>query len=128
MFAICINCLTQQKGMTFVDVCPIYHKGLVQQYSPCSIQPTGTPDSGSHVDLKDHIQMADDHEFTYEELVRITNNFSDCIGEGGFGPVYRGQLQDSVQVAVKKSSRASLHGQGIREFLAEVLNFINFKE
>uniref|UniRef100_A0A0E0II52 Protein kinase domain-containing protein n=1 Tax=Oryza nivara TaxID=4536 RepID=A0A0E0II52_ORYNI len=112
--AVLILCFCKKKRKQNVT------EGLVQQYSPCSIQPTGTPDSGSHVDLKDHIQMADDHEFTYEELVRITNNFSDCIGEGGFGPVYRGQLQDSVQVAVKKSSRASLHGQGIREFLAEI--------
>uniref|UniRef100_A0A0D3H5T5 non-specific serine/threonine protein kinase n=1 Tax=Oryza barthii TaxID=65489 RepID=A0A0D3H5T5_9ORYZ len=112
--AVLILCFCKKKRKQNVT------EGLVQQYSPCSIQPTGTPDSGSHVDLKDHIQMADDHEFTYEELVRITNNFSDCIGEGGFGPVYRGQLQDSVQVAVKKSSRASLHGQGIREFLADI--------
>lgn len=66
--------------------------------------------------------MSDDHEFTYEELVKITNNFSECIGEGGFGPVYLGKLQGSIQVAVKMCSRKSVHGQGIREFLAEVLN------
>uniref|UniRef100_A0A0E0M094 Protein kinase domain-containing protein n=1 Tax=Oryza punctata TaxID=4537 RepID=A0A0E0M094_ORYPU len=88
--------------------------------SDISMHPTRTPESGSHVDLKDHIQTANDHEFTNEELVKITNNFSECIGEGGFGTVYRGQLQGNVQVAVKISSRASLHGQGITEFLAEI--------
>uniref|UniRef100_A0A0E0II55 Protein kinase domain-containing protein n=1 Tax=Oryza nivara TaxID=4536 RepID=A0A0E0II55_ORYNI len=91
--------------------------GLVHQYS---VQPTGISNSVSHVDIKGHILMSDDHEFTYEELVKITNNFSECIGEGGFGPVYLGKLQGSIQVAVKMCSRKSVHGQGIREFLAEV--------
>ncbi|KAF2915812.1 hypothetical protein DAI22_09g067900 [Oryza sativa Japonica Group] len=91
--------------------------GLVHQYS---VQPTGISNSVSHVDIKGHVLMSDDHEFTYEELVKITNNFSECIGEGGFGPVYLGQLQRSIQVAVKMCSRKSVHGQGIKEFLAEV--------
>uniref|UniRef100_A0A0E0ERA3 Protein kinase domain-containing protein n=1 Tax=Oryza meridionalis TaxID=40149 RepID=A0A0E0ERA3_9ORYZ len=91
--------------------------GLVHQYS---VQPTGISNSVSHVDIKGHILMSDDHEFTYEELVKITNNFSECIGEGGFGPVYLGKLQGSIQVAVKMCSQKSVHGQGIREFLAEV--------
>ncbi|BAT07661.1 Os09g0354600 [Oryza sativa Japonica Group] len=61
---------------------------LVHQYS---VQPTGISNSVSHVDIKGHVLMSDDHEFTYEELVKITNNFSECIGEGGFGPVYLGK-------------------------------------
>ncbi|KAK9281834.1 hypothetical protein L1049_004740 [Liquidambar formosana] len=31
-------------------------------------------------------------EFTYSELMRITNNFKTVIGEGGFGKVYLGTL------------------------------------
>nr|BAD29061.1 serine/threonine-specific receptor protein kinase-like [Oryza sativa Japonica Group] len=100
--------------------------GLVHQYS---VQPTGISNSVSHVDIKGHVLMSDDHEFTYEELVKITNNFSECIGEGGFGPVYLGQLQRSIQVAVKMCSRKSVHGQGIKEFLAEVdsLKTVHYK-
>uniref|UniRef100_A0A0D9XCU1 Protein kinase domain-containing protein n=1 Tax=Leersia perrieri TaxID=77586 RepID=A0A0D9XCU1_9ORYZ len=85
--------------------------------------PTEIPNSGTHVDIKGHILMSKDHEFTYEDLVKITRKFSECIGEGGFGPVYHGQLQStegSIHVAVKMCSRKSVHGQGIREFLAEV--------
>uniref|UniRef100_I1QN85 Protein kinase domain-containing protein n=1 Tax=Oryza glaberrima TaxID=4538 RepID=I1QN85_ORYGL len=95
-------------------------QSLVHQCIPHSVHPAGIPNSGSHIDIRGHILMSDDHEITYEELVKITDNFSECIGQGGFGPVYRGQLQGSIQVAVKMCSRKPIHGQGIREFLAEV--------
>ncbi|RWW31367.1 hypothetical protein GW17_00004003 [Ensete ventricosum] len=58
--------------------------------------------------------------FTYEELMSITNGFSreNHIGEGGFGSVYKGVLQDGREVAVKQLKIGS--GQGDREFKAEV--------
>ncbi|URE10958.1 STYKc [Musa troglodytarum] len=58
--------------------------------------------------------------FTYEELMGITNGFSreNHIGEGGFGSVYKGVLQDGREVAVKQLKIGS--GQGDREFKAEV--------
>lgn len=62
------------------------------------------------------------HTFTLRELAAATNNFSpDCfLGEGGFGPVYRGRLPGTGQlVAVKQLDRNGL--QGNREFLVEVL-------
>ncbi|CAL9071463.1 unnamed protein product [Musa textilis] len=50
-----------------------------------------------------------------------TNDFSNenIIGEGGFGPVYKGQLEDGVEIAVKRLSRDSV--QGLREFKTEVM-------
>ncbi|XP_057998204.1 L-type lectin-domain containing receptor kinase IX.1-like [Hevea brasiliensis] len=57
--------------------------------------------------------------FSYEELVRATNNFAEegKLGEGGFGGVYRGYLSD-LSVAVKRVSKASK--QGRKEYTSEV--------
>ncbi|CAL5020679.1 unnamed protein product [Urochloa decumbens] len=46
-------------------------------------------------------------------LRAATDNFSEenKLGEGGFGPVYKGTLQNGQQVAVKRLSAASQQGQ-----------------
>jgi hypothetical protein len=53
---------------------------------------------------------------TFEKLKVATKEFSDKLGEGGFGSVFKGQLGDET-VAVKQLDRA---GQGKKEFSAEV--------
>ncbi|URE37541.1 serine threonine-protein kinase [Musa troglodytarum] len=59
--------------------------------------------------------------FTFRELAAATKNFrQDCLlGEGGFGRVYKGRLENGQVVAVKQLDRNGL--QGNREFLVEVL-------
>ncbi|GLT70826.1 hypothetical protein SLA2020_428830 [Shorea laevis] len=60
-------------------------------------------------------------QFSLAELQAATNNFDAHlkIGEGGFGPVYKGLVDGgSLVVAVKRSSRSSL--QGVEEFRNEV--------
>ncbi|GKA17570.1 G-type lectin S-receptor-like serine/threonine-protein kinase [Tanacetum coccineum] len=59
--------------------------------------------------------------FSLCEVARATDNFSvsNKIGEGGFGPVYKGVLEDGQQVAVKKLSETSQ--QGLDEFRNEVI-------
>ncbi|OEL26181.1 Cysteine-rich receptor-like protein kinase 10 [Dichanthelium oligosanthes] len=47
-----------------------------------------------------------------------TNNFSDKLGEGGFGPVYKGILPDGQEIAIKRLSKSS--GQGSEEFKNEL--------
>lgn len=58
-----------------------------------------------------------------EEITRATENFSDqrCIGEGGFGKVYKGQLSKrwkNLTAAFKRLTRDSY--QGVSEFRNEV--------
>ena len=69
----------------------------------------------------DHLQDSENRRFTYKELEYITNNFERLIGQGGFGLVYYGRLEDGTMVAAKMRSESSSHG--LDEFLAEVLIF-----
>ncbi|KAF2595348.1 hypothetical protein F2Q70_00044661 [Brassica cretica] len=86
--------------------------------------------SNSTISLNDFSNsfLIDIHILTFEELKTITQGFSkyNYLGEGGFGEVYKGFVDDSVKtglkaqpVAVKALKRDG--GQGHREWLAEVV-------
>uniref|UniRef100_A0A0D3DJ21 non-specific serine/threonine protein kinase n=1 Tax=Brassica oleracea var. oleracea TaxID=109376 RepID=A0A0D3DJ21_BRAOL len=55
--------------------------------------------------------------FTFQDIVKMTNNFARVLGKGGFGTVYHGYYND-LQVAVKLLSESS--AQGFKEFRSEV--------
>ncbi|XP_037496979.1 probable leucine-rich repeat receptor-like protein kinase At5g49770 [Jatropha curcas] len=50
--------------------------------------------------------------FSFEELKRYTNNFSEAndIGSGGYGKVYRGNLPSGQLIAIKRAQQGSLQG------------------
>ncbi|WOG92032.1 hypothetical protein DCAR_0311288 [Daucus carota subsp. sativus] len=58
--------------------------------------------------------------FDFTTLANATNGFSkySMLGEGGFGPVYKGMLDDGKEIAVKRLSKDSR--QGLKEFKNEV--------
>ncbi|KAA8524026.1 hypothetical protein F0562_010543 [Nyssa sinensis] len=58
--------------------------------------------------------------FTLRQIKAATSNFDPAnkIGEGGFGPVYKGVLSDGAIIAVKQLSAKSK--QGNREFVNEI--------
>ncbi|KAK7257141.1 hypothetical protein RIF29_30899 [Crotalaria pallida] len=58
--------------------------------------------------------------FSLRQIKAATNNFDPAnkIGEGGFGPVYKGVLPDGEVIAVKQLSSKSK--QGNREFINEI--------
>ncbi|XP_023729509.1 G-type lectin S-receptor-like serine/threonine-protein kinase At4g27290 isoform X1 [Lactuca sativa] len=75
---------------------------------------------------KDHtsVQMENFDElpfFSLHKIVEATNNFNinNKIGEGGFGPVYKGVLENEQVIAVKRLSETSQ--QGLDEFQNEVI-------
>ncbi|QCE16346.1 hypothetical protein DEO72_LG11g3360 [Vigna unguiculata] len=68
------------------------------------------------------------YTFTLEELREATHSFSwsNLLGEGGFGPVYKGFVDDKLRPGLKAQSVAvkqlNLDGfQGHREWLAEII-------
>ncbi|KAB2610569.1 receptor-like serine/threonine-protein kinase SD1-8 [Pyrus ussuriensis x Pyrus communis] len=58
--------------------------------------------------------------FGLKRILAATDNFSEAnkLGEGGFGPVYKGILPENQDVAIKRLSKKS--GQGHQEFLNEL--------
>ncbi|XP_038704292.1 G-type lectin S-receptor-like serine/threonine-protein kinase At4g03230 isoform X1 [Tripterygium wilfordii] len=56
-----------------------------------------------------------------ESILIATDNFSDAnkLGQGGFGPVYKGSFPGGQEIAVKRLS--SVSGQGLVEFKNEVV-------
>ncbi|VYS49647.1 unnamed protein product [Arabidopsis thaliana] len=58
--------------------------------------------------------------FDMHTIRTATNNFSSSnkLGQGGFGPVYKGKLVDGKEIAVKRLSSSS--GQGTDEFMNEI--------
>ncbi|CAL0333667.1 unnamed protein product [Lupinus luteus] len=72
-------------------------------------------------DLEGELNKGHDFKvFSYTSVMEATNNFSseNKLGQGGFGPVYKGILPTGREVAVKRLSKTS--GQGIVEFKNEL--------
>ncbi|ESR65345.1 hypothetical protein CICLE_v10007572mg [Citrus x clementina] len=61
--------------------------------------------------------------FELATIANATDNFSinNKLGEGGFGPVYKGTLVDGQEIAVKRLSKIS--EQGLKELKNEVILF-----
>ncbi|XP_057466558.1 rust resistance kinase Lr10-like [Actinidia eriantha] len=55
--------------------------------------------------------------YSYADIKKITNQFQDKVGEGGFGTVYKGKLSSDVHVAVKILNCVKGNGD---EFINEV--------
>ncbi|KAL5538189.1 hypothetical protein UlMin_043010 [Ulmus minor] len=56
--------------------------------------------------------------FSYRDLQIRTWHFSQILGTGGFGSVYKGSLADGTLIAVKKLDKVLPHGE--KEFITEV--------
>jgi serine/threonine protein kinase len=66
--------------------------------------------------LRNHGPLAI-RRYSYSDIKKMTNSFKDKLGQGGYGGVYKGKLQDGCFVAVKILKESKGNGE---EFLNEV--------
>ncbi|KAJ6736526.1 hypothetical protein OIU85_018688 [Salix viminalis] len=104
----CLSCLNPHRNDIKIDI----------EHDPRSISRCshGPSEHGKNQSPEDGARS-----FTFRELAAATRNFKEdnLIGEGGFGRVYKGQLETGELVAVKQLNQDGL--QGNREFIVEVL-------
>ncbi|GAB4841294.1 hypothetical protein Ancab_039691 [Ancistrocladus abbreviatus] len=74
----------------------------------------------AHSRAENRKQQEDLPLFNFKIIAEATENFSEDkkLGEGGFGPVYKGILKGGQEIAVKRLSKYST--QGLDEFKTEV--------
>ncbi|XP_057813495.2 probable LRR receptor-like serine/threonine-protein kinase At1g67720 isoform X2 [Cryptomeria japonica] len=65
--------------------------------------------------------------FSMAELRIATQNFSQAIGQGGFGSVFYGKLPDGNEIAVKVLSATSKQGPGEFKNEVDLLSILNHK-
>ncbi|KAL4284574.1 hypothetical protein GQ457_16G026700 [Hibiscus cannabinus] len=69
-----------------------------------------------------HLFEAGSIVISVEVLREVTDNFSEdnILGKGGFGVVYKGEMHDGTQIAVKRMERVDKGTKGMNEFQAEI--------
>lgn len=83
------------------------------------LKPFCSHKAGSNEEDLQKMASQEQKQIPFETLASATRNFHDDrkLGQGGFGSVYKGKLNDGREIAVKKLSRGSK--QGKREFMNE---------
>ncbi|WOK97543.1 serine/threonine-protein kinase [Canna indica] len=104
------------------------NKPVEKQSSFSDISSSTTTGMLSPEDLSVSLVGSNLHVFTLAELKDATHGFSMCnfLGEGGFGPVYKGFIDEKVKPGLKAQPVAVKlldldGGQGHKEWQAEVL-------
>lgn len=69
-----------------------------------------------------HLIEAGNLVISVQVLRKVTNNFAleNELGRGGFGTVYKGELEDGTKIAVKRMECGTVSRKGIDEFQAEI--------
>nr|CAD1819181.1 unnamed protein product [Ananas comosus var. bracteatus] len=106
---------------TFSVLCNLPALGQVQRAKLDHPRPTFIFDTDEVSRLwKSEESSSEFSLFDFPTIANSTNNFSieSKLGEGGFGPVYKGLLSNGLEIAIKRLSPHS--GQGLLEFKNEI--------
>lgn len=62
------------------------------------------------------------HVISVQVLRKVTNNFAseNELGRGGFGTVYKGELEDGTNIAVKRMENGAIGSKALDEFQSEI--------
>ncbi|CAI9779946.1 unnamed protein product [Fraxinus pennsylvanica] len=114
------------KSLPTESRCRVLKQDYVRRLSLADISDPGSPLSAS--DLSNSVIASNLHIFSLAELKEITNDFSSSnyLGEGGFGPVHKGFVDDKCRPGMEAQPVAvkllDLDGtQGHREWMTEVV-------
>ncbi|GLT69729.1 hypothetical protein SLA2020_418570 [Shorea laevis] len=69
--------------------------------------------------LRDNMHLAL-KRYSFKNVTKMTNNFRDKLGEGGFGSVYKGKLSNGSQVAVKVLDKSKDNGEAFINEVASI--------
>ncbi|KAK4439266.1 G-type lectin S-receptor-like serine/threonine-protein kinase [Sesamum alatum] len=124
-----IIAITIVLGFIIIAICTYFllnwYRGRKQKCWRLLTRPRETdPGYSKQSLLKDYVNGVKLEEvpfFKFEMLSEATGNFDSVfkLGQGGFGPVYKGTLPCGQEIAVKRLSRKS--GQGLEEFKNEIM-------
>lgn len=69
-----------------------------------------------------HVIEAGNLLISVQVLRKVTNDFSpeNELGHGGFGTVYKGELEDGTKIAVKRMEGGVISSKGLEEFQSEI--------
>lgn len=139
--AVCIAFLVGIFVLCFVKKQTKFHR--VQSPNSVIVHPTGGSDDSEVLKLNignrvfdlsesraesvsggDAVQMVEAGNLliSIQVLRNVTDNFNEdnVVGKGGFGVVYKGELDDGTKIAVKRMEASVVSNKGLKEFQSEI--------
>lgn len=83
---------------------------------------TSSGSNNSGATENSHVIESGNLVISVQILRKVTNNFAEEneLGHGGFGTVYRGELEDGTKIAVKRMEAGMMTNKALDEFQAEI--------